>query len=65
MKLPSLKIGNLTAPFPLLQGGMSIRVSTAALAAPVAECGGVGIIGGTGIPVAESTGRDSHSQEQD
>ena len=53
MKLPSLKIGKFTVPFPLLQGGMSIRVSTAALAAPVANCGGVGIIGGTGIPVEE------------
>lgn len=53
MKLPALKIGNFTAPFPLLQGGMSIRVSTSALAVPVAKCGGVGIIGGTGIPIEE------------
>ena len=53
MKLPPLKIGKLTIPFPLLQGGMSIRVSTSALAAPVAECGGAGIIGGTGIPKEE------------
>lgn len=53
MKLPSLKIGKFTAPFPLIQGGMSIRVSTAALAAPVANCGGVGVIGGSGIPIEE------------
>lgn len=53
MKLPSLKIGDFNIPFPLLQGGMSIRVSTAALAAPVAQCGGMGIIGGTGIPTEE------------
>lgn len=53
MKLPSLKIGDFNIPFPLLQGGMSIRVSTAALAAPVAKCGGMGIIGGTGIPTEE------------
>ncbi len=57
MKLPSLKIGNLTARIPLLQGGMSIRVSTSALAAPVAECGGIGIIGGSGLP-AEEIGED-------
>ncbi len=50
MKLPSLKIGNLTAPIPLIQGGMSIRVSTSALAIPVANCGGIGVIGGSGIP---------------
>lgn len=53
MKLPPLKIGNLTAKIPLLQGGMSIRVSTSALAAPVANCGGIGIIGGSGIPEEE------------
>ena len=53
MKLPSLKIGNLTAPVPLIQGGMSIRVSTSALAVPVAECGGIGVIGGSGIPTEE------------
>ncbi len=50
MKLPSLNIANFTAPFPLIQGGMSIRVSTAALAAPVASCGGIGVIGGSSIP---------------
>jgi len=32
---------------------MSIRVSTAALAAPVADCGGIGTIGGSGLPVDE------------
>lgn len=53
MKLPSLKIGTMTAPIPLIQGGMSIRVSTSSLAVPVAECGGIGVIGGSGIPVDE------------
>ncbi len=53
MKLPSLTIGSCTAKVPLIQGGMSIRVSTAALAAPVAECGGIGTIGGSGLPVEE------------
>ncbi len=50
MKLPSLTIAGMTANFPLVQGGMSIRVSTSALAAPVANCGGIGVIGGSGIP---------------
>ena len=53
MKLPSLTIGQYTAPIPLVQGGMSIRVSTAALCAPVADCGGIGVIGGSAIPVDE------------
>ncbi|PID41165.1 MAG: 2-nitropropane dioxygenase [Proteobacteria bacterium] len=53
MKLPPLKIGNLTAQIPLIQGGMSIRVSTSELASPVARCGGIGVIGGSGIPKEE------------
>ena len=53
MKLPELKIGQYTARVPLIQGGMSIRVSTSALAIPVAECGGIGTIGGSGLPVPE------------
>lgn len=53
MKLPPLSIGPFTAPIPLIQGGMSIRVSTSALSAPVAECGGIGVIGGSALPVDE------------
>ena len=53
MKLPSLTIADFTAPFPLIQGGMSIRVSTSSLAIPVADCGGIGVIGGSGIPPEE------------
>ncbi|MEN8189011.1 MAG: nitronate monooxygenase family protein [Thermodesulfobacteriota bacterium] len=53
MKLPPLKIADLTARVPLIQGGMSIRVSTSALASPVANCGGIGVIGGSAIPVDE------------
>lgn len=53
MKLPELKIDSLTARIPIIQGGMSIRVSTSALAVPVADCGGIGTIGGSGLPVAE------------
>ncbi len=53
MKLPPLTIGPFTAPVPLIQGGMSIRVSTSDLAVPVAECGGIGTIGGSSIPIDE------------
>ena len=50
MKLPSLNIAKFKASFPLIQGGMSIRVSTSRLAVPVADCGGIGVIGGSGLP---------------
>lgn len=53
MKLPSLNIAKFKASFPLIQGGMSIRVSTSKLAIPVAECGGIGVIGGSGLPPEE------------
>jgi len=53
VKLPELTIGRFTAKIPIVQGGMSVRVSTSSLAAAVAECGGIGTIGGSGIPLEE------------
>jgi nitronate monooxygenase len=39
--------------YPVIQGGMAVRVSTAPLAGAVACAGGVGIIGATGMSVDE------------
>lgn len=44
MKLPSLKIGDLTARVPIIQGGMGVGVSRSKLAGSVAKEGGIGII---------------------
>lgn len=52
-KSEGLKIGNLVASLPIVQGGMSISVSTAPLAAAVANAGGVGTIGGAGITIPQ------------
>ena len=49
MKLAPLKIGDLTARIPILQGAMGVGVSRAHLAAAVANAGGVGVIAGTGL----------------
>ncbi len=49
MKIPSLKIGEAIADQPIIQGGMAVSVSTSELAAAVAEEGGIGVIGGTGL----------------
>jgi NAD(P)H-dependent flavin oxidoreductase YrpB (nitropropane dioxygenase family) len=49
MSLPSLKIGNLTARMPIIQGGMAVRISMARLAAAVANEGGIGLIAASGI----------------
>ncbi len=44
MKLPELKIGNLVAKIPIIQGGMGIGISKSNLASAVANEGGIGII---------------------
>lgn len=53
LNLPKLKIGNLVAKLPIVQGGMAYKVSTAPLSAAVAEEGGIGLIGGSGMDVEE------------
>ncbi|MGF1457862.1 MAG: NAD(P)H-dependent flavin oxidoreductase [Leptolyngbyaceae cyanobacterium] len=47
--LPALKIGQHTARYPIIQGGMGIRISGASLAAAVANAGGIGIISAIGL----------------
>ncbi|MCX6257501.1 MAG: nitronate monooxygenase family protein [Bacteroidia bacterium] len=47
--MKSLKIGNLTIPIPIIQGGMGVGVSLSRLAAAVANEGGVGVISSAGI----------------
>lgn len=44
MKLKPLKIGNLEASIPIIQGGMGIGISLSKLAGAVASCGGIGTI---------------------
>lgn len=56
MDMPSLTIGSRTARLPIIQGGMAVRISMAPLATAVAEAGGVGLIAGSGLSVAELTG---------
>jgi len=53
LKLPELRIGNLVARLPIIQGGMAIRLSTARLAAAVAEEGGIGLIAASGMSPEE------------
>jgi nitronate monooxygenase len=51
-KLPPLAIGNLKIKIPIIQGGMGVKVSTAALASAVAICGGAGTIASVGLGYA-------------
>lgn len=49
-----LKIGELTAKVPVIQGGMGVGISLAGLAAAVANEGGIGVIAAAGIGMPES-----------
>ncbi|WP_206811770.1 NAD(P)H-dependent flavin oxidoreductase [Paradesulfitobacterium ferrireducens] len=53
MKIPELRLADLVAKVPVIQGGMAVRISMAPLAAAVAEEGGIGLIAGSGLSVAE------------
>ena len=43
-KMKALKIGNLLAPVPIVQGGMGVGISLHKLAGAVAASGGMGLI---------------------
>lgn len=49
MKIPQLNIANITVPYPIIQGGMAIRISGGRLAGSVAKAGGIGVIAGTSM----------------
>jgi len=51
--MPSLTIGRITVPIPIIQGGMAVRISTSRLAAAVATEGGIGVIAGTAMSPLE------------
>jgi len=47
--MKALTIGRHSAPFPLIQGGMGVRISGGRLAGHVARCGGIGLVATAGI----------------
>lgn len=49
-----LTIGQYTVPYPLIQGGMGVRISVSGLAGHVALCGGIGTIATAGIGLNSS-----------
>jgi NAD(P)H-dependent flavin oxidoreductase YrpB (nitropropane dioxygenase family) len=53
MKLPKLRIGNLIARIPIIQGGMGVGISLSGLASAVANEGGIGVISGTAVGFRE------------
>ncbi|MDI6601870.1 MAG: nitronate monooxygenase family protein [Thermoanaerobacteraceae bacterium] len=53
MKLPSLKIGNLEARIPIMQGGMGVGISMSGLASAVSNAGGIGVISGLHLSLSD------------
>jgi len=53
MRLPEVRIGSKIATVPIIQGGMAIRITTARLAAAVANEGGIGLIAASGMKPKE------------
>ena len=52
-KFGKLKIGDLKAKIPIIQGGMAVGISLSGLASSVANAGGIGVIGTAGIGMLE------------
>lgn len=50
---PALRIGDLVAPTPIVQGGMGVGISLSSLASAVANNGGIGVIAANGIGLLE------------
>jgi len=51
--IPKLRIGNLEAKVPIIQGGMGVGISLSGLASAVANAGGIGVIAAAGIGMLE------------
>lgn len=49
LEMPELRIGNLVARLPIVQGGMGVGVSLSSLASAVANAGGIGVLSAIGI----------------
>ncbi len=54
LDFPSLRIGDLVAPVPIIQGGMGIGISLSGLSSAVASQGGIGVIAAAGIGMCET-----------
>lgn len=52
-EIPELRIGDLKASLPIIQGGMGVGISLSGLASAVANQGGIGVIATAGIGMLE------------
>jgi len=63
-KMPALRIGDLEADIPIVQGGMGVGISLSGLTSAVANAGGIGVIATAGIGQFEPD-CDTNTREAD
>ncbi|NQT24270.1 nitronate monooxygenase [candidate division KSB1 bacterium] len=51
--IPPFKIGSITVPIPIVQGGMGVGISESGLSSAVANEGGIGVISSVGLGFSE------------
>lgn len=62
MMIPELKIGNLSAKLPIIQGGMGVGISLSGLASAVANAGGIGVISSVALGMLGHTSRKTYKE---
>lgn len=62
MNLPQLKIGDLVAKVPVIQGGMGVGISLSGLASAVAKEGGIGVIAAAMIGLTNKNSGKDHAK---
>ncbi len=60
--LPELRIGNLKATLPIIQGGMGVGISLSGLASAVANEGGIGVIAAVGMAMLKDKLEESYKK---
>lgn len=60
-----LRIGRHEVRYPLIQGGMGVRISAGSLAGHVARCGGVGLVASPGVALQSESFTGSNYREAD
>jgi nitronate monooxygenase len=62
-KIPELRIGDLVARLPIIQGGMGVGISLSGLASAVANAGGIGVISSVGLGMLDNRSQQTYKED--
>jgi nitronate monooxygenase len=62
-KIPELRIGDLVARLPIIQGGMGVGISLSGLASAVANAGGIGVISSVGLGMLNNRSQQTYKED--